>query len=373
MARHPRSSEANGEHKRAARSRMRIEEGLQRLRAEASPATRALSTAPVALPDVEAPSLEDLVIAMVEPPDITADDLVQRLHDELRAVAPRRERAAGEPCALGDEIVIDTLGYADGMLLPFSVRSGLVTELKELPFLPGLAAGIAGMKVGEGRVVSLAFPPDYPVERWGGKAARVIVDLHAAYELDVPDPTTAQGLAALGRGATLDDVMASLRAELDQELGDALLLEAQGRVLDELARRVGASVPAAAVDEEITRHWGQLEGGALTRKGFRKEEQEEALALWKQDPELRRDAERRIQVALALKAIAARDGVEVTRADVQELVAVAAEVMGITPAEASRALKEERAEAARVVEIARHLKAVEHVMAKARFLFPEDA
>ena len=108
------------------------------------PMEDALAVTPVDLPKVRAPSIEDLEVTVPMPADLTQDDLVRRFHELKRVHAKIRERKEGEEVALGDDVQLDTLGYSDVKLIPFSARFGLWLELAPQPTLPGFSEAIAG-------------------------------------------------------------------------------------------------------------------------------------------------------------------------------------------------------------------------------------
>jgi trigger factor len=384
MAKHPgegQSSGATDTKKAAGRKRasstaaglQKLTDDVRKVRAESTPILRALSTGPVPLPDVTAPSLENLVVLLEDPPAVSTDDVLVAFHAALRAVADKRPRAAGERPELGDDVTLNMLAYAQGTIVPFSVKMQWQTELAPFPHLPTLAETITSIPVGEGRAIPLVFPDDYPLERYRGVSARFLVDVSGAVEVRMPDAEHPDTLRKLGRGSSLDAVMDALAAEVDGERGEELLVTAQSRALDALAARVTAPIPAALVDEEIMRAWGRLEGGALAWLKFSADEQDEALAAWQRDPATRADAERRIRIALALRAIAERDGIVLEKRDVTDLVKQTAAITGLRLADVTRGLKGGGPDAVKIVEAARHLKAVEHVVAQVKFRFVDEA
>ena len=334
-----------------------------------SPLVDAMATGPVELPSIQAPSLESLEVQVPAHPDLTQEDLLRRFHELKREHARSRDRAPKEAVRLGDEVQLDTLGYCDGKLIPFSARFGLWLELAPQPALPGFAEAIAGQPVGDSLEIEVKLPGDYPVAWMRGKPARFIVDLRAARELVEPEDEAPAFLAALKRGKTLDAVMDSIREELEDELSDTLTLEGQDLVLDALVERADPRVPQALVDEEVRRRWGQLEGKGLVARGFDSNEQQEALDSWLSDPLTRADAERRLKIAVVLKAVAEQHKLQLTPAKLQELAQTTVAPFGFTPADVKEALGESRELTTQMAQTAWHLLAVEYVMSKAKVKF----
>ncbi len=320
------------------------------------------------LPKVKAPSLEGLDVLVPAAEDPTESDLLERFHELARAKAEVRPRAEGEALALGDDVQLDILGYANGRLIPLSTRLGYWMELAPQPMLPGLAEVIAEANVGDSVEVGITLPDTYPAEQLRGMPARFLVDVRAAREVRMPDTESDAFLKLLGRGATHEEVMASIVEDLESELTDLLWVDAQALVLDEVVKRAGVTVPKPLVDEELRRRWTQHEGEALALKGFSLEEQQEALDGWLHHPGLRDDVERRLKIALVLRAIAERDKLELTSERALELLKQTSAPFGITEAQLRGSLADPTT-AAQMKDVAWHLLAVEHVMARARVRF----
>jgi trigger factor len=339
-----------------------VEQLVQRL-----PITTGLNARPH-LPDVTAPSLEGLEVTVPAGEDLTEDDLLERFHELARAQAEVRERAEGEPLSLGDEVRLDILGYANGRLIPFSTRLGHWMELAPQEMLPGFAEVIAEASVGDSIQVGITLPDNYPVESLRGMPARFLVDVRAAREVRMPDTESDAFLSTLGRGATHDEVVASIVDELEGERADLLWVDAQNLVLDAVVARTDVKVPEALIQEEIRRRWSQMEGEALALKNFSLEEQQEALDGWLHHPGIRDDVERRLKIALVLRAIAARDKLQLTSGKVRELLEVRSAPFGITPQQLSESLADPTT-SAQMTDVAWHLLAVEHVMSQAKVRF----
>lgn len=334
-----------------------------------SPIADAMNNAPVELPAVKAPSLEGLTVTVPKPADLTQDDLIRRFHELKREHAKSRDRAPKEAVQLGDEVQLDTLGYCGGKLIPFSARFGLWLELAPQEALPGFAEALAGEGVGDSIEIDLTLPATYPVAWLRSKPARFIVDLRAARAVTEPADDAPAFLAALKRGKTLDEVMNSIREELEDLLADTLVVEGQNLVLDAVAARGEVTVPEKLIDEEIRRRWGQLEGKALIARGFDATEQREAMQSWLDDPLTRADAGRRLKIGLVLKAIAEKEKLQLTPKKLEEIAKAAGESFGLKPAEVAAGLRESPALTAQMAQTAWHLLAVEHVMSKATVKF----
>ncbi|KFA88407.1 hypothetical protein Q664_40980 [Archangium violaceum Cb vi76] len=333
------------------------------------PAALALDNAPVKLPEVQAPSLEGLT-AELSPRPITQDDLLERLAELVRGQARRRDRTGEETVALGDEVLLDTIGYAQGRILPFSVRENGWALVNPDPLLPGFYEALVGRQVGLSVDIALTLPPDHPVEALRGVPARFLVDVKQARELTLPDPGSPEFIASLGRGGTLPEVMRHLGEELAKERLDEAEREAREQVLDVLVERARVEVPTALVDEEIRRRWVEAERPLLQRKAFEPDELQQALDAWLQDPLTRADAARRLGIALVLAAIARRDRIQPQREALDSIAELLTGPAKIPREELKRVLRSDAAVQERLANVMMQLAALDHVMSKVKLTAP---
>jgi trigger factor len=323
----------------------------------------------ITLPPVKPPSLDNLRVSVPSLGELTEEEVLARLHELALEHAPKRERAQGEPVRMGDLVLLDTLGYAEGRLIPFSARADVELELAPQAMLPGFCEALAGTPVGEGREIDLTLPGDYPVEHLRGVKASFLVDVLAAQEVNLPDPESPELLQLLGRGRTIEEVLGSIADELAEEQAEELWLEAQERVLDELVVRIGeVPVPSELVDEEIREQWKAHELPLLEEKDFGPDELQEALDGWLDDAATRVDAERRIRVSLALRALIEAERLQLTPDRLEELLGEVLTTLEMSEQEARQALANP-ATAGSIREVATHLLAVDHVMSRARIQF----
>jgi trigger factor len=269
-------------------------------------------TTMVRLPSVQAPSLEGLSVVVPARAPVTEDDIMERFDALCRERAPRRERTPGEEVAEGDDVLLDVLGYADGRLIPFSVRTDWWAEVAPEPLLPGFFEALVGARVGLSIGVELVLPETYAVASLRGATARFIVDVKAAREVTSLEVDSPELLARLDSGATLEDVLQRLAEELIEEREAEAQRELQERVLDALIQRTHVELPQGLIDEEIRHRWAVAEYPVLVGKDFTPDELDDAWEGWRTDTATRLDAEWRLRGALALQAIAERDGVRPT-------------------------------------------------------------
>jgi trigger factor len=333
------------------------------------PAQKAERGQAVELPTVEAPSLEGLSVTVPAPEGFTVEQVQARFEELARPLATERARSPEEEIAWGDEVLLNIVGYSNGKILPFSVRTNVWLPLFPEPMLPGFYETLVGHSPGASLVVDIELSAEYPVESLRGAPARFLVDIQAAREVTYPDPEDPAFLEAFGRGKTLDEATRSVVAQMENEHTQLLLFQAQQLVLNAVAERTQVEIPQSLIDEEIRRRWGSTEGRSLAELDFTEEEQEESLATWLNDPETRVEAEQRLKIGLALGAICKRDKLTLTPEYVEKVISDEARAAGMTVDEAAQALRAEPQHLARIDQVAWHLMAVDYVMKKAKISF----
>lgn len=321
---------------------------------------------PVVLPQVEAPSLEGLSVTLPAPQGFTAEQVQERFLELARPHATERYRYPTEQISWGDEVLLNLAGYAQGHLIPFSLRTDVWLSVQPDPMLPGLYEALAGRLPGEGLVVDITLPAEYPVESLRGTQARFVIQLQAAREVKYPSLESQEFLMAFGRGHTLQEAMRDVVRQMEDEAAQLLLLQAQQHVLNQVAARTRVEIPSELVDEEIRRRWSASEGRSASELQFNGPEQEESLATWLRDADTRAEVEQRLRISLALGAICKRDGLTLTPQAVEKVLRDEAHAAGLTIGQVADALRAEPRNLARIDQVAWHLMAVDHVMSRAR-------
>ena len=322
---------------------------------------------PYKLPQIEPPSLEGLKVRVLDPPLPDGEELTRRLYDRLRESAPRRERKAKEPLAVGDEVECDMLILVGGRLLPGGIRTSLRLELQEFLDFPGLLESFLDMTTFSAQTVELTMSAEYPLEELRGQQASVYLEVRRAFEVEPVDMEDPVSLERAGLGPDLEQAMGRLSTEVDHEQGEQMLAFATSDALALLAARVEAEVPQAAVDEELRRAWYEREGAFLEARPFPQALVEDAQRSYLSDPQARHDAEFRIKIGLALAAIVERESLAPETETMEMLIETAAAAARVTPEQAKASLKAEPFQARQAVNTALYLRAVEWVMSHVEF------
>jgi trigger factor len=264
------------------------------------------ATGPGTMPEIAAPSLDSITVHLDAPKAVTRDMLLERLQELLYTAALRLPRTSGETIGPDDEVIVDTVGYCDGELVPFSVREAQMLG-PEHDAIPGLRQELVGEHVGTTVQVMLPIHDKHPTKKLRGKVAIFSVRILKACELHFYEPETRDFLERVNLGNTVDKVFETLANEWNEEQRVKQWSQALSRVLGELATRAKVTVEDSIVDREIRRKWQMIEGGLMARLGLPMEQQNLALKAWLDDVDMRTEIKRQIANAAVLRAVAVKE------------------------------------------------------------------
>lgn len=320
----------------------------------------------VTLPAVEAPSLEGVSVVEAGPvAPVTPRDIAERYEALRREHTPRHERAADEPVALEDEVLLDVVGFFNDRVLPFSAWEDWWARVAPDPLFPGFYESLVGVPVGKILRVDLRMSDDYAVPAMRGQLARFIAQVKAARVL-TPTGREERELPARVGVSSHEELLRTLGERLLRERQDEVARRTQERVMDALVDSTPVRVPPALVDEEVRRLWEGSERPILERKGISPERRQQALEGWLSDPYTRGGVEYRIKLDMVLSAIARREGLTPDRALMQKLLEELQTLSGVSREALGQTVKADPALSARLYGMALHLTTVQHVMKHVR-------
>ncbi len=266
-----------------------------------------------ALPVVRAPDVDNLKLdrLIVEVDEKAVSEQLKQLASQGKSWsdAPKKHAAA-----IGDTVVMDFVGTVGGTPFDGGTGENMSIELGSGRLIPGFEEQLVGARVGDSRVVDLAFPTDYPTKNLAGKQARFDVTVTAvkiAGENKVDDDF-AKSMGLQG----LDQLKGLIRDQMQQELNQLTRTHMKRQLLDQLAGRHDFEVPASMVEAEYQNILNQLRHEAS-------HEAEPAAALAeieKDSAEYRQIAERRVRLGLLLSEVGALNGVEITGEEMNRIV-----------------------------------------------------
>ena len=256
--------------------------------------------------DCKAIELERLV---VEPGDADVEEETAKFAEGLPDF---KDRAKGDAAEKGDKVVIDFVQSIGGV----PIGGG---DVKDFPviaggaeLIPGFAERFVGVKAGEEKTFSIAFPPDYPAKPLAGKDVEFACSVKA-----VQMPVAPKLDDAFAKRAGFDDLAAlkqNVRKQLASDYEHASWIVLKRRLLDKLDQAVSFDVPPTMV---------QIEAITIFRQLWRENNpdlDEDAQTSAEPTQEHRRLAERRVRIGLLMADLGREAGIEVTESEFSEAV-----------------------------------------------------
>jgi trigger factor len=271
------------------------------------------------LPEVPAADIDGLNLERLTVPveDGEIDETLKRI-----AAGNKQFEAAAKPtykAKMGDLVVIDFVGKVDGVEFEGGKGEGLSLELGSGQFIPGFEDQLVGVKANDEKTVNVTFPDNYGAEHLAGKAATFDVTVN---EVRTPKETALDDEFAKQLGLEgIDKLRELIKGQLEQEHNGLTRTHMKRKLLDQLAAAHDFEVPPSMVDAEFNQIWAQLE-----HEASHEADADKARAEMEADrDDYRRIAERRVRLGLLLSEIGTKNGVEITSAEMNRLIAQAAQ------------------------------------------------
>ena len=247
------------------------------------------------------------------PVEVTGEDM----ENELKPYIDRATRlvTAEREAKLGDTVVLDFEGFKDGVPFEGGKAEKYSLELGSGSFVPGFEDQVVGLKAGEEKDINVTFPEQYTPEL-AGQAVVFQIKVHEVKESLAPevDDEFAKDVSEF---ETLEEFKKDLADKLKKRREESAQKAFENAVLDKVIENMECEVPDAMVEYEADR----MVDDYANRIGGQGISFEDYLRMTGTSLEqLRQDARvaalRQVQAELALTAVAAAEGMEVTEDDI---------------------------------------------------------
>ncbi len=243
----------------------------------------------------------------VEVPEDAVDAEIERLRLTVAELRPVDRGAQN-----GDFLVIDFEGRMNGKPFEGGAGSQYAVELGTGRLVEELEAGLVGMRAGEERDIDLTMPPDYAATHLAGKAVTFHVRMSDVKERVLPELDD-----ELATSVSEFDTLEELRADVRERVHGIVAEEADRRfrssVLDALAAELTTPVPEALANgrlSSMTRSFSQT----LSARGIPLDDYLRVTGMTSEQlvEDMRAQAEDAVRKDLALEAVVAAEGIDVT-------------------------------------------------------------
>jgi trigger factor len=276
------------------------------------------ATVPVR-PEVELGSYTDYSFGL-EIPEVTdeqVDQVIEELREQQATLRPIDARGAAE----GDIASVKFVGSIDGEPFEGGSADRLPVVIGEDRMIPGWEQQLIGLEINGTKGFDITFPDDYRVEELRGKEAHFDVEVLDLREKLLPEVTD-EFAASVGDVKTVDELRAEIRDAMEKR-ADAEGRHAFGdRIIDFAVANATVDLPEVMVANEVEIMRDEM----ATRLAQQRIGMEQYLALAQQSPEeltkeLREPAERRVKTLLVLSAIAEKEGIDASDAQIDAEIA----------------------------------------------------
>ena len=210
----------------------------------------------VTRPAVTLPEYKGLEVK-VEKKEVAEADVDQFL-EGLRGDLADFSTVEGKALAMGDFAILDYEGSIDGKNLAetypdlqptYAGRKNFWIKLEEDRPIPGLAAGLVGLKAGESSEIPVTFPTEFGEEKLRGYKVVYKATVHEVKERVLPalDDAFADKLSP---GSTLEKIRIQVRERLQANAEQNFASSVRGEVVKQLLAKVAVDAPSTMVQQE---------------------------------------------------------------------------------------------------------------------------
>jgi trigger factor len=297
-----------------------------------------------------------------EEPAATKDEDVDQTVEKLRERAATFEVVEDRPAADGDFVTVNYQGRdsKDAAGKPVEARDATV-QLGAEGTVAGFNENLRGAKAGETREFNVEYPADYGQKDLAGKTYAYRVEIQAVKKKVLPalDDDLAKTVSEF---QTLEELREKIRKDLQESREERARHATMQKLLEELVKLHEFPVPDALVEERQQR---RLES-TLTRLVAQGIDPRTIDVDWRKvREESRPDAEKEVCGDLILDKIAEAEKIEVSEAEVDDLIRELAEQRREPPAALKTRLTREGA-VDRIKSSRRNQKALELVYQSAK-------
>lgn len=243
--------------------------------------------------------------------DDDVDNYLKQLrdyHSQLKALDPPR------PICSGDFIVIDYAGSLEGVPLKGGEVKDKLLEVQPDSFLPGFTSQLIGLRQGDEREITVTLPDDYAEKELAGKALVFRVAIKDIKEKITP-PLDDHFARDMGEFETLSDLRAHLRKEIEAREEQRVLSLLHDAIVQKIVENNPFDAPPSLVEKQtdflIFQARSRLREQGITLDSSAMVDRELKQAY-------RPVAELQVKRTFLLKAIAAKEGVTVSPAEIKE-------------------------------------------------------
>lgn len=199
-------------------------------------------------PDVELTPLDGVEIKqpITQITSTDVDEMIETLRKQ-QATFEEADKTAEE----GDELDINFEGLKDGEAFEGGSAENSSIVIGSGQMIPGFEDGLVGLKAGDDKELSLAFPDDYHAEDLKGAAVVFKVKVNSVKAQQLPE-INEEFIKKFGvEKGGIDELKVEIEKNMHRELKQALKNRVKTQVMDAMIEKNTIELPKALVDQEV--------------------------------------------------------------------------------------------------------------------------
>ncbi len=269
---------------------------------------------PIELPDYAA--IARPLAADKKEVDVTEEEILKTLEwlRESRMEVIPVER----PAQTNDAIEIDFQIRHNGVKWENGESKNHPLVIGKNKFIPGFEDKLIGMKSGDEKDFSLTLPSDWHDKQLAGKAIDIHAIMKTVKERRIPGLTD-EFVKQLGAFESVDALKQNIRAGIRQEKEEKERQRVRVMIIEAIAKTITVELPDVLIEREVEKMFDELKN-SLEQMSMQwedylthiKKTEDSLRAEW------RPEADKRVRIALVLRAIAKKENINPSIQEVEE-------------------------------------------------------
>ncbi|MDO5123458.1 MAG: trigger factor [Eubacteriales bacterium] len=250
---------------------------------------------------------------------------IDKVRDRNSRMITVEDRAAQD----GDTAVIDFEGFLNDVPFEGGKAENYNLALGSGSFIPGFEEQIIGHKAGEEFTITVTFPEDYQAEELKGQETQFKINLHEIKTKELPELDD-EFVKDISDKETVDEYKKEVKETLTKRLKEEKEADIDRQISDKLIELLEGEIPEAMYDNEVNSMIRDFDArlrsqgmDMATYMGYMGMDVEGLKNMY------RKEAENRVKLRLALKAVAKAENISVTDEEVEAEFARLAEMYGV--------------------------------------------
>ncbi len=269
------------------------------------------------MPEVEIPSYKDIKVAKKEA-KVTEKDINEVIEDLKKHHTTYKDVERG--AKKDDRVEVDFAGFdKDGKELEGTKSKNHPVVLGGNSFIPGFEDELIGLKKDEKKEFDITFPKDYHKKDFQNKKVKFKVEVKRVEEAEKPELNEELIEKLTGKKQKVEEFKKYIEENIKHQKEHEAVRERENQYIEELLKKAKVELPEAMVQEEAQYILMDMKNDIVGRgmefdKFLEQAKTTEEELLKKYVPE----AERRIQIRLALHYVIKEEGIKVEEKELKE-------------------------------------------------------